>query len=358
MSKKITNSPKKSPEKIQTSLPTINSPKPPENNIAISVQNLNITFGSKKVVKDVSFQVKKGEINGFLGISGAGKTTIIRVLTCQIPAKHWTGEVTVGGISPKKRANYGKILSKIGYVPQLEEANLYYDLTPYENLDIFASTYGLDKAAARQKADEIFKILAIPSDTVNNPVSNMSGGEKKRLSMALGMINAPEILFLDEPTTGVDASKRYEILNYLKRMNEKLKTTLMLITHDLEAAHICDTVAILKNGELIEYGAPKKLIESLPSKGQIVRLTFEILTEDMIDLIKKISFIKIVVRNGINTIEVFMDNFEQNLINLMDQLQKLHFKVIEMSRDIVSFQTYFQLRIATDDKNKSVKKGI
>jgi len=131
MSKKTTPISKKSSESLQTTTKQISSSKAnPNSDVAIYVQNLNITFGSKNVVKNVSFQVKKGEINGFLGISGAGKTTIIRVLTCQIPAKHWTGDVTVSGISPKKRANQRKILAKIGYVPQLEEANLYYELTP------------------------------------------------------------------------------------------------------------------------------------------------------------------------------------------------------------------------------------
>jgi ABC-type multidrug transport system ATPase subunit len=103
----------------------------------------------------------------------------------------------------------------------------------------------------------------------------MSGGEKKRLSMALGMINKPDILFLDEPTTGVDAAKRYEILSYLKKLNRQLGTTMMIITHDLEAAYICDTVAILRNGQLLEYGPPNALIEKLPSKGEIARLTIE-----------------------------------------------------------------------------------
>lgn len=324
----------------------------------INVEHMNIGFPlkSKKVVKDVSFKVKKGEINGFLGISGAGKTTIIRVLTCQIPKQNWEGTALIAGISPENKRDHPKILSQIGYVPQLEELNLYYDLSPMVNVEIFASTYGLDLKNAKNIAEELFTILDIPKDTWYNKTSSMSGGEKKRLSMALGMINKPDILFLDEPTTGVDAAKRYEILSYLKKLNRQLGTTMMIITHDLEAAYICDTVAILRNGQLLEYGPPNALIEKLPSKGEIARLTIEGLNGEKMGVIKKYHAVRKVMRAGNEILEVFMDDFDMNLPRLVEYCVKNKIKIISLSRDKATFRRFFQIRIQeADEQDKKDK---
>lgn len=322
----------------------------------IDVKNLDVGFPieEKHIIHDVSFTVKKGEINGFLGISGAGKTTIIRVLTCQIPNKFWTGQVTVAGFNPENEKEHSGLLAKIGYVPQLENLNLYYDLTPLVNVEIFASTYGIDKKEAKEIATELFKILDVPEDTWNNKTRNMSGGEKKRLSMALGLIHEPDILFLDEPTTGVDASKRYDILGYLKKLNRKLGTTMLIITHDLEAAHICDTVAILRAGKLLEYESPLKLIQSLPSEGQIARITVPNLNKDLIDHIKAYPFVKNVMRGGNEILEIFMDNFESNLPKLVEKTIKDEIKIISLSRDKATFRRYFQLRIDEEEQREKL----
>ena len=171
----------------------------------VEVENLNVFFGDKQVVYDVSFQVKAGEIIGMFGISGAGKTTIVRVLTCQISKKNWKGSVKVTNLNPAQKKNHSKILSNIGYVPQLEELNLYYDLTPMANVQTFASTYGMEKKAAKKVAEDLFSIMDIPEDTWKKPLKKMSGGEKKRVSVAIGLIHQPSVLFLDEPTTSIYA---------------------------------------------------------------------------------------------------------------------------------------------------------
>lgn len=210
----------------------------------VLVDNLNVIFDKKHIVHDVSFKVNEGEIIGMFGISGAGKTTVIRVLTCQIEKKNWSGTVLVTGLDPSKKSNHSKILSNIGYVPQLELLNLYFELNPMVNVEVFTSTYGMDKKEAKKTAERLFNILDIPKDTWKKRVKKMSGGEKKRLSMAIGLIHSPKVLFLDEPTTGVDASKRYDILSYLMKLNQQLNTTMFIITHDLEAVLICDKSAI------------------------------------------------------------------------------------------------------------------
>lgn len=324
----------------------------------VDVNNLNVKFGEKHVVNDVSFTVNKGEIIGLFGISGAGKTTIVRVLTCQIEKKHWTGNVMVTGLSPEKKSNHSKILSNIGYVPQLELLNLYFELDPMVNVEVFTSTYGMNKKRAKETAEKLFKILDIPRDTWKKRVEKMSGGEKKRLSMAIGLIHNPDVLFLDEPTTGVDASKRYDILSYLKKLNQKFNTTMFIITHDLEAALICDKVAILKDGRLLEFDTSQNLISSLPSEGLIARFTIEDLNEKLIAFIKKFPSIRRIVRVGNEAIEVLMENFEENLPKLIEYMVDNNITITSMSKDIATFRRYFQIRIQKEEEEESSLKKV
>ncbi|MFX1257362.1 MAG: ABC transporter ATP-binding protein [Promethearchaeota archaeon] len=322
------------------------------NEIMVHVDNLNVSFGNKKIIHDVSFTVNSGEIIGVFGISGAGKTTIIRVLTCQIKKKNWTGNVKVTNLNPANKKNHSKILSNIGYVPQLEELNLYYDLSPMVNVDIFASTYGMKAKKAKKIAEKLFSILDIPKDTWRKPIKKMSGGEKKRVSMALGLIHQPVILFLDEPTTGVDAAKRYDVLAYLKKLNRQFGTTMFLITHDMEAALICDKAAILRNGKLLEFDSNFNLISSLPSEGLLVRFTIENLNEEKINKVKEFNPVIHIVRVGNEVIEVFMEDFENNLKNLVQYMFKNGFKIQSMSRDIATFRRYFQIRIQEEERKE------
>ena len=325
------------------------------NNTMVLVENLNVIFGNKHIVQDVSFSVEEGEIIGMFGISGAGKTTIIRVLTCQIEKKNWNGNVLVTGLNPSKKGNHSKILSNIGYVPQLELLNLYFELNPMVNVEIFTSTYGMDKKEAKITAEKLFNILDIPQDTWKKRVKKMSGGEKKRLSMAIGLIHKPKVLFLDEPTTGVDASKRYDILSYLKKLNQQLNTTMFIITHDLEAALICDKTAILREGKLLEFDTPQKLINSLPSNGLVARISIENLNQEIVKTIQKYPSIEKVLRVGNETIEVLMEDFEDNLPKLMKFLFENNLKVYSMSRDVANFRRYFQIRIQEEEEKENRK---
>jgi len=327
----------------------------PSNDTMVVVENLDVLFGKNHIVHDVSFRVEEGEIIGMFGISGAGKTTIIRVLTCQIEKKNWKGNVLVTGLSPSKKGNHSKILSNIGYVPQLEQLNLYFELNPMINVEIFTSTYGMDKKEAIKTAETLFEILDIPKDTWKKRVKRMSGGEKKRLSMAIGLIHKPKVLFLDEPTTGVDASKRYDILSYLKKLNQQLNTTMFIITHDLEAALICDKTAILMEGRLLEFDTPQNLINSLPSNGLVARISIEKLNEEIIKTIQKYPSIEKVLRVGNETIEVLMEDFEDNLPKMMKYLFENNLKVYSMSRDVANFRRYFQIRILEEEEKENCK---
>jgi len=180
----------------------------------------------------------------------------------------------------------------------------------------------------------------------------MSGGEKKRVSVAIGLIHQPKVLFLDEPTTGVDAAKRYEVLTYLKKLNRQLGTTMFLITHDMEAALICDKSAILRNGKLLEFETNDKLISKLPSKGLIVRLTIKGLNEEKINIIRGFVPIKKILRVGNEIIEIFMENFEENLQKLIQYIIENDLEIISMSRDTASFRRFFQIRIQDEEEKE------
>ncbi|MFX0070466.1 MAG: ABC transporter ATP-binding protein [Candidatus Hermodarchaeota archaeon] len=322
--------------------------------MVVYVENLDVSFGEKQIIHNVSFNVNKGEIIGLFGISGAGKTTIIRVLTCQINKKNWKGNVRVTNLNPAHTKNHDKILSNMGYVPQLEQLNLYYDLTPLNNIEIFASCYGMKSKEAKKVAEELFTILDIPKDTWKKPLKKMSGGEKKRVSMAIGLIHKPDVLFLDEPTTGVDAAKRYDVLSYLKKLNRQLGTTMFLITHDMEAALVCDKSAILRDGKLLEFDTNYNLISSLPSEGLIARFSIEELNEEKISLVKNFpgaTNVK-VIRVGNDVIEVFMDDFDNSLPKLIEYMIEKDFKIISMSKDVAEFRRFFQLRIQEEEEKE------
>ncbi|TFF99513.1 MAG: ABC transporter ATP-binding protein [Promethearchaeota archaeon] len=322
------------------------------NEVIVDVTDLNVKFGDAHIIHDVSFQVRKGEIIGLFGISGAGKTTIIRVLTCQLKKKNWSGDVSVTHLNPGKKKNHAEILSKIGYVPQLEALNLYFGLSPIINIETFASNYGIKKKEAEETAKNLFSILDVPEDTWENKLESLSGGEKKRVSMAIGLIHNPGVLFLDEPTTGVDANKRYDILNYLKKLNRKLGTTMFIITHDLEAALVCDKTAILREGRLLDFDTPENLISTLPSEGLLARLTIKDLNQEKIDLIKKFKYCEKVARVGNNQIECFLEDFNQNLEQFIDYVLEKKINLSSMTRDIANFRRYFQIRIQEEEEKE------
>ena len=321
--------------------------------VVVDVKYLNVMYGTKRVVKDVSFSVKRGEIIGIFGISGAGKTTMIRVLTCQIKKKHWIGNVKVTGISPAKTRNHSKILSNIGYVPQLESLNLYYNLKPMANVETFASTYGIDTKKAKKIAENLFSILDIPEDTWNKKLNRMSGGEKKRVSMALGLIHQPEILFLDEHTTGVDAYKRYSILTYLKKLNRELGTTMFIISHDMECSLVCDGAAIMRDGKLLEFGNPKELVASLPSNGILAMFSIEDLDEKKIEVIRRFPSVNNLIRTGNDALEVLLNDFEQNITKLIRYMIKKGIQINSMTRTTATFRRYFQIRIQEEEEKEN-----
>ncbi|RLG01445.1 ABC transporter ATP-binding protein [Thermococci archaeon] len=230
----------------------------------IEVENLSKKFKENVAVDDISFQVKKGEIFGFLGPNGAGKTTTIRMLTGQLLPSG--GAIQVCGIDPTKEEK--KLAMKIGVVPEIQ--NLYSDLNAEQNLKLFADLYSIDHKRVKELL-EMFKLT-----DMKEPVKKLSKGLKQRVLIARALIHNPELLFLDEPTIGLDPNIAKEIRKIIKILKEEGKTV-FLTTHYMEEADaLCDRVAIINEGKIIALDSPHELRLKYGKREFIVETDSEI----------------------------------------------------------------------------------
>lgn len=222
----------------------------------ITAIQLERSFGDIQAVRGVSFEIAKGEIFGLLGPNGAGKTTTISILTGLIEAS--AGKVLVDGQELTPRANHLK--AKIGFVPQ--ELALYPTLSAYDNLLFFGRIYGLSGKQLRRRVDQVFEMIAL-TDRAKDRVEDYSGGMKRRVNIAAGLLHDPEILFLDEPTVGVDPQSRNAIFESVEALN-KQGLTILYTTHYMEEAErLCNRIAIIDHGQIIALDTPQSLVRSL-----------------------------------------------------------------------------------------------
>src|SRR5690554_6920378 len=221
----------------------------------IEVKNLSKNFGKFTAVHGISFSVAGGEIFGFLGPNGAGKTTTINMLTGL--ARPTAGKISICGQDGIK--NIKRVQRFIGIVP--DESNLYDELSGFENLVFCASLYGMGKKEREAKARELLARFGL-ADTGERPFKAYSKGMKRKLTIAAGIIHNPKILFLDEPTTGIDVESARQIRSLILDMKER-GTTVFLTTHYIEEAErICDRIAFIVNGKIVKTGAVNQLMEN------------------------------------------------------------------------------------------------
>lgn len=215
----------------------------------VSIKDVSKSFGKQEVLKHVSLEIVKGEIFGFLGPSGAGKTTLVKELAgLDIPT---TGENLVFN---KKMPSLA-LMQRIGYMAQSDA--LYGELTAKENLEFFASLYGLKGKQQEARIKEVMEIVNLHDD-LNKLVFNYSGGMKRRLSLAAALLHEPELLILDEPTVGIDPLLRKSIWDSFYELNRK-GVTIIVTTHVMDEAEKCHRLGMIRNGELIAVGTPQEL---------------------------------------------------------------------------------------------------
>jgi ABC-2 type transport system ATP-binding protein len=219
----------------------------------ISVKNLTKKFKDFIAVNDISFEVQEGEILAFLGPNGAGKTTTIKMLTTVLSPT--SGEILLNGFNPVTQKN--KVRHSFGIVfqdPSVDE-----DLTAYENMMLHAVLYGVSRKDRKPKIQALLEFVEL-WDRRNEIVRDFSGGMKRRLEIAKGLVHHPKILFLDEPTQGLDPQTRNHIWEYIKKMNQEEKMTVFFTTHYIEEAEkAADRVMIVDHGQIIAAGTPAEL---------------------------------------------------------------------------------------------------
>jgi ABC-2 type transport system ATP-binding protein len=230
---------------------------------AITTKDLCKRFGSFTAVKDVNFEVERGEVFGLLGPNGAGKTTLVRMLTTLLPPT--SGEARVAG---EDIARYPtRVRKKIGVIPQAMTSDL--DLTGWENIDIYGEFYGMPRRQRRERAERLLDMVGI-RDRAQDLVATYSGGMRRRLEIARGLIHSPEVLFLDEPTIGLDPQSRLAVHDLLVKLREESELTISLTTHYMdEAESLCDRIAIVDHGTIVALDTPQGLKASVKGSDRI-----------------------------------------------------------------------------------------
>jgi lipooligosaccharide transport system ATP-binding protein len=232
----------------------------------IHARGLVKTFGALRAVDGIDFDVQKGEAFGFLGPNGAGKSSTMRMIGCVSPVSG--GTLRILGLDPAQDGP--QIRGRLGVVPQAD--TLDNELTVRENLIIYARYFGLSRKEARVRADELLEFVQL-AERAKDLVEPLSGGMKRRLTIARSLVNDPEVLLLDEPTTGLDPQARHVVWDRLFRLKQQ-GVTLVLTTHYMdEAEQLCDRLVVMDRGRIAEEGSPLELIQRLSTR-EVVELRF------------------------------------------------------------------------------------
>jgi len=282
--------------------------------LAIKVENLSKHFKKLKAVDDISFEVKKGEIFGLLGPNGAGKTTVIKMLTTLL--KPTDGNAKVWDYDILKQKN--DVRNSIGIV--FQEPALDINLTGKENLDFHARLYGLNKETREKRINEVLELVEL-QNKANVLVKEYSGGMQRRLEVARGLMHYPKVLFLDEPTLGLDAQSRRKIWEYILKLNKTENITIILTTHYMEEAdYLCERIAIIDFGKIVIQDIPENLKNVLG--GDVISIATDF-PKKAIESFNKLSWVKkINQHNGLIDLNVDQGEKKIPLLIQIDQEQE------------------------------------
>jgi ABC-2 type transport system ATP-binding protein len=219
----------------------------------IHVENLVKNYGTFTAVGDISFDVETGEIFAFLGPNGAGKTTTIKILTTLL--KPTSGRVEIDGLDPTVHQN--EVRKRFGIV--FQDASLDDELTAYENMDIHGVLYKVPRRVRLERIESLLKLFEL-WDRRDDRAKNFSGGMRRRLEIARGLLHTPKILFLDEPTLGLDPQTRNHLWTHVRKLNEEERVTVFLTTHYMEEAErVAGRIAVIDHGRIVAQGSPDEL---------------------------------------------------------------------------------------------------
>ena len=289
----------------------------------IEVENLTKRFGDFVAVDGLSFSVGHGEVFGLLGPNGAGKSTLIRMLTTLVPPT--SGSARVNGFDIVRDPN--GVRQSIGVIPQAMTSDL--DLSAEENMSIFAKLYGISGEKRRRTIRQLLAEVDLEK-WADKPVKMFSGGMRRRLEIARGLVHEPKIFFLDEPTTGLDPVSRVAVWDMLARLKRERDLTILVTTHYMdEADKLCDRIAIVDHGKLAALDSPLKLKASIPGQN-ILEVSFSTVPPNWEETLKALPDVAD-IKNHENVFRISSNNGPQTTVALMESARKADVAVTSLS---------------------------
>ena len=301
---------------------------------AIQARELTKRFGDFTAVDHVSFEVRRGELFGLLGPNGAGKTTLSRMLTTLIVPT--SGQGFVAGFDVARDPE--RVREAIGVIPQALTSDL--DLTGWENVDIYGGFYNLGRRARRERAQHLIHLVGL-TERANDLVQTYSGGMRRRLEIARGLIHSPEVLFLDEPTIGLDPQSRRAVWDLLEQLRRETGLTISLTTHYMdEAETLCDRIAIVDGGKIIAIGTPAELKAMVKGSD---RIELEVVgdAEKIVALLRGQPGVQEVTRDPEGPIIILVDDGAHAMPKIIGEIENAGAKVSSIKLERMSLEDVF-----------------
>jgi len=320
---------------------------------SVETKSLTKSFGNVIAVNDISFSVKTGEIFGFLGPNGAGKSTTMMILTTLL--KPTSGQALISEFDVMNDAK--KVRENIGYVQQETTVDEY--LTGRENLLLQAKLNHIPKKEINKRIDDILELIEL-SDKQNESVVTYSGGMRKRLDIAGGLLHRPKVLFLDEPTVGLDIQTRRKIWEYIKKIHTEFNMTIFLSTHYMEEAdRLCDRVGIVDGGKIQVIDSPENLKNAMGNEVISIILDENKIHDSFLPKLKEIEFVKNITEDG-SKLTLFVSNGTQVIPKIFQISSELDVKIttISLTRPTLDdvFLSYTGHEIRDDDSGFNRKR--
>ncbi|WP_233499190.1 ABC transporter ATP-binding protein [Bacillus weihaiensis] len=299
----------------------------------IKCKNVNKSFGNHQVVKDFNLAIKEGEVFGLLGPNGAGKTTTISMMTSQIYPT--SGEISINGLNIVQ--NQLEVKKAVGIVPQ--DIALYPMLSAIDNLTFFGELYGIKGKKAKEKVNQLLHLVGL-ADRAKEPIKNYSGGMKRRINIAAALLHDPLVVFMDEPTVGIDPQSRNQIFELVNMLKENGMTIIYTTHYMEEATKLCDRVAIIDDGKIISLGTVEELVAQV--HGGVIELSTVNSTEaDFIEEgLKTRSFCKNIRRTGTH-FELVVEDMNDNVAKLLEWFKSSQFEATITNIMNPSLETLF-----------------
>ncbi len=300
---------------------------------AVEVEHVRKCFGTFCAVNDLSFSVAYGEVFGLLGPNGAGKSTLIRMLTTLLPPT--SGEIKILGFDVVRYPD--QVRRCIGVIPQAMTSDL--DLTAMENMQIFAKLYGVPRERRVKIAKDLLEEVDLTA-WADNPVKNFSGGMRRRLEIARGLVHEPRIFFLDEPTTGLDPASRVAVWEMLMRLKKERELTILLTTHYMdEADKLCERIAIVDHGKLVALDSPLKLKASIPGNN-ILEVSFSRIPDGWLQTLQNLPDVQN-VKSDDHVFRIGSDNGPKTTVALMEAVRQAQIELNTLSVQSTSLDDVF-----------------